>query len=85
MSLIASLPRKLRLTIVLAAAASLAAGLCAVSIVALINRVLATQGADAPQLALPFAALSQSALARIRAQTAYRADRQCAGAGGAGR
>ena len=39
MSLIASLPRKLRLTIVLAAAASLAAGLCAVSMVALINRV----------------------------------------------
>lgn len=90
MSLIASLPRKLRLTIVLAAAASLAAGLCAVSMVALINRVLATQGADAPQLALPFAALaiavlacrtlastlfvrvSQSALARIRAQICER-------------
>lgn len=90
MSLIASLPRKLRLTIVLAAAASLAAGLCAVSMVALINRVLATQGADAPGLALPFAALaiavlacrtlastlfvrvSQSALARIRAQICER-------------
>nr|WP_283205339.1 cyclic peptide export ABC transporter [Cupriavidus pauculus] len=90
MSLIASLPRKLRMTIVLAAAASLAAGLCAVSMVALINRVLATQGADAPRLALPFAALaiavlacrtlastlfvrvSQSALARIRAQICER-------------
>ncbi|WP_343550152.1 cyclic peptide export ABC transporter [Ralstonia sp.] len=90
MSLIASLPRKLRMTIVLAAAASLAAGLCAVSMVALINRVLATQGADAPGLALPFAALaiavlacrtlastlfvrvSQSALARIRAQICER-------------
>ncbi|MDT6961885.1 cyclic peptide export ABC transporter [Cupriavidus sp. SZY C1] len=90
MSLIASLPRKLRLTIVLAAGASLAAGLCAVSMVALINRVLATQGADAPRLALPFAALaiavlacrtlastlfvrvSQSALARIRAQICER-------------
>ncbi|RZT39139.1 cyclic peptide export ABC transporter [Cupriavidus agavae] len=90
MSLIASLPRQLRLTIVLAAAASLAAGLCAVSMVALINRVLATQGADAPRLALPFAALaiavlacrtlastlfvrvSQSALARIRAQICER-------------
>ncbi|MFS8932747.1 cyclic peptide export ABC transporter [Cupriavidus taiwanensis] len=90
MTLFASLPRTLRLTIVLAAAASLAAGLCAVSMVALINRVLATQGAEAPRLALPFAALaiavlacrtlastlfvrvSQSALARIRAQICER-------------
>ncbi|WP_439955035.1 hypothetical protein, partial [Klebsiella pneumoniae] len=63
MSLIASLPRKLRLTIVLAAGASLAAGLCAVSMVALINRGLATQGADAPRLALPFAALAIAVLA----------------------
>lgn len=90
MTLIASLPRKLRLTIALAAVASLAAGLCSVGMVALINRVLATQGADAPTLALPFAALalavlgcrtlastlfvqvSQSALARIRAQICER-------------
>ncbi|WP_454732992.1 MULTISPECIES: cyclic peptide export ABC transporter [Cupriavidus] len=90
MTLLSSLPRKLRLTIVLAAAASLAAGLCSVGMIAVINRVLATQGAEAARLALPFAALalavlacrtlastlfvqiSQSALARIRAQICAR-------------